>query len=206
MLAYSRDSAVNAVRSYYAFLAAKLGAICPSCIIEPPVGGWPNITTASLAPLEKTDGVVDLLRHLPYIKRDSKGEWNEKIAPETDAFRYGGADMMPSNGTAKDMWPPGAGKIPAYVAVLTMGARYGSWLLLDTLQGQSVLLCIFTSWCYASDPPHTKAQSQISSSKSAQSAASLQGTAQITGVHTRLFPLKSSSSSGTRIFAPWSGW
>jgi hypothetical protein len=135
MPVYSREITVKAIRSYYAFLAAKLGAIRPSCIIEPPVGGWPNVTTASLAPLEKTDDVVDLLRHLPYIKGDSTSEWNEKIAPETDAFRYGGADFMPSNGTASDMWPPGAGEIPAHVAVLTIGARYGSWLLLDTVEG-----------------------------------------------------------------------
>ena len=135
MSAYSRGTAVKAVRSYYAFLAAKLGAIRPSCIIEPPVDGWPNITTTSLASLEKTDEVVDLLRHLPYIKGDSKGDWNEKIAPETEAFQYGGADAMPPNGTASVGWPPGAGEIPAHVAVLTIGARYGSWLLLDTVEG-----------------------------------------------------------------------
>jgi hypothetical protein len=34
------------------------------------------------------------------------------------------------------MWPPGAGEIPAHVAVLTNGARYGSWLLLDTIEGR----------------------------------------------------------------------
>ena len=130
---------MKAVRLYYAFLAAKLGAIRPSCIIEPPVGGWRNITTASLAPLEKTDEVVELLRHLPYIKGDSEVEWNEKIAPETDAFQYGGAGAMLPNGTASDMWPPGAGEIPAHVAVLTMGARYGSWLLLDTAEGEPTL-------------------------------------------------------------------
>lgn len=144
MSVYSRDSAVKAVRSYYTFLAAKLGAIRPSCIIEPPVGGWPNITTASLASLEKTDEVVDLLRHLPYIKGDSGVEWNEKIAPKTEAFQYGGASVMPPNGIASDGWPPGAGEIPAHVAVLTMGARYGSWLLLDTMEGQPALPYVFT--------------------------------------------------------------
>jgi hypothetical protein len=206
MPAYSREITVKAIRSYYAFLAAKLGAIRPSCIIEPPVGGWPNITTASLAPLEKTDEVVDLLRHLPYIKRDSTSEWNEKIAPDTDAFRYGGADVMPSNGTASDMWPPGAGEIPAHVAVLTMGARYGSWLLLDTVEGQSVLPSIFTLYRSSSHTPRSKAPSQISSSKSVQSAVSLQLTAPITGGHIRLFQFRTSSSSGKRIFALWSGW
>lgn len=144
MSAYSRESAVRAVRSYYTFLAAKLGAIRPFCIIEPPVGGWRNITAASLAPLEKTDEVVELLRHLPYIKGDSEVEWNEKIAPETDALQYGGAGAVPPNGIASDMWPPGAGEIPAHVAVLTMGARYGSWLLLDTVEGEPALPFIFT--------------------------------------------------------------
>ena len=143
MPAYSRESAVKAVRSYYTFLAAKLGAFRPWCIIEPPVGGWPNITTASLTPLEKTDEVVELLRHLPYIKGDSRGDWHEMIAPETYAFQYGGPGTTPSTGTARDMWPPGAGEIPAHVAVLTMGARHGSWLLLDTVEGQHNLPCAF---------------------------------------------------------------
>lgn len=136
MSAYSRETAIKAVRSYYTFLAAKLGAIRPFCIIEPPVGGWRNVTTASLAPMQKTDEVVELLRHLPYIKSDPEVEWNEKIAFETDAIQYGGADLqLPANMKASDMWPPGAGEIPSHVAILTDGARYGSWLLLDTIEG-----------------------------------------------------------------------
>ena len=206
MTAYSRETTVNAVRSYYTFLAARLGAIRPFCIMEPPLGGWPNITTASLAHLKKTDAVVELLRHLPYIKGDPKGEWNEKIAPETDAFRYEDAGGMPSNETASDMWPPGAGEIPANVAVLTMGARYGSWLLLDTVEGQPTLLSFFTTPYSGSHKPQTKAPSQISSSKNVQSAASLRETARITGVHIRLFPSKTSLSNGKRISALWSGW
>jgi len=205
MTAYSRETTVKAVRSYYAFLVAKLGAIRPSCIIEPPVGGWPNITAASLVSLKKTDEVVELLRHLPYIKGESKGDWNEKIAPETNAFQYGGPGTMPSNGTARDMWPPGAGEIPTHVAVLTMGARYGSWLLFDTVEGQSARRCIFTSWIFGFDKPQSKVRSQISSSKSVQSAASPRETAQITGVPIRLCPSKTSSSSGRRISALWSG-
>jgi len=118
--------------------------------MEPPLSGWPSITTASLAHLEKTNAVVELLRHLPYIKGDSKGEWNENIAPETDAFRYDSAGNMPSNGTASDMWPPGAGEIPAHVAVLTMGARYGTWLLLDTVEGKTALLFLFATQYLAS--------------------------------------------------------
>jgi hypothetical protein len=206
MTAYSRERTVKAIRSYYAFLAAKLGAIRPQCIIEPPVGGWRNITTTSLAHLEKTDEVIELLRHLPYIKGDSKGQWNSKIAFETYALRYGGADAMPSNGTASDMWPPGAGEIPAHVAVLTMGARYGSWLLLDTVEGQPTLLLLFTIPYLGSHKSQTKAPSQILSSKNVQSAASLRETARITGAHIRLFPLKTSSSNGKRISALWSGW
>jgi hypothetical protein len=136
MAAYSRESTVKAIRLYYAFLCAKIGAIRPLCIIEPPVGGWRNITVSSLASLEKTDEVVELLRHLPYIKGDSNLGWNEKIAPETDAFQYGGSGDAFANVAPHEMWPPGAGEIPAHVAVLTNGARYGSWLLLDTIEGR----------------------------------------------------------------------
>lgn len=205
MSAYSRDTAVKAVRSYYTFLAAKLGAIRPSCIIEPPVGGWRNITIASLAPPQKTEEVVELLRHLPYIKGDSEGEWNDKIAPETDVFQYGGAGAMPANVVASDTWPPGAGEIPAHVAVLTMGARYGSWLLLDTVQGQPLYFASLRCDVYT-HTPHSQAPSQISSSKSAQSAVSPQETARTTGAHTRPFPLKTFSSSGKRTSVLSSGW
>lgn len=76
------------------------------------------------------------MRHLPYIKEDLEGELNGKIAPEADAFQYEGGRAMPPNGAASNTWPPGAGEISDHVAMLMTEACYGSWLLLDTKEGQ----------------------------------------------------------------------
>jgi hypothetical protein len=64
-ISYSRDGCVAAVRDYYAFLAKMY--LKASVVIEPPEEGWPSITPDSLRGLGKTDEVISLLRHLPYI-------------------------------------------------------------------------------------------------------------------------------------------
>jgi hypothetical protein len=39
-----------------------------SDVVEPPEGGWPNISAETMHGLGKTDEVVQLLRHLPDIR------------------------------------------------------------------------------------------------------------------------------------------
>lgn len=75
---------VDAVRTYYTFLANDLGAIPSDCIIDAPEDGWPSITQSSLVGLEKTDQVIDILRHLPYI--DNSNSHNIQIAFSTIAI------------------------------------------------------------------------------------------------------------------------
>jgi hypothetical protein len=62
---YSREECVTAIRDYYEFLAKMF--IGRSYIIEPPQGGWPNITAESMQGMGKTEEVIRLLQHLPYI-------------------------------------------------------------------------------------------------------------------------------------------
>lgn len=64
---YSRDETIRAVRDYFAFLVTMY--LDESHIKEPPSGGWPSITTDRFPKMNKTDEVMDLLRHLPYIRR-----------------------------------------------------------------------------------------------------------------------------------------
>jgi hypothetical protein len=64
---YSRDECVAAFREYYAFLASMF--MDPTFIIEPPADGWAEITPEVMSDLGKTDEVIDLLRHLPYIRQ-----------------------------------------------------------------------------------------------------------------------------------------
>jgi hypothetical protein len=67
---YSREDCIAAVRNYYGFLTAMY--LKESEVVEPPEGGWPDITTDTLRGLGKTDEVISLLRHLPYINRGTK--------------------------------------------------------------------------------------------------------------------------------------
>ncbi|KAG9546555.1 hypothetical protein KCU77_g15824, partial [Aureobasidium melanogenum] len=128
---YDRDIAVEAIRSYYKFLTT-IPAIQTSDVLEPPTGGWPNITTTSLAALGKDEIVVDLLRYLPYIRRTHSG--NENISYDTVVINYSDAEVH-DNQPLDKLVPTAAGKLPAHVVSLTIGARYGSYLLLDAQQG-----------------------------------------------------------------------
>ncbi|SMR47981.1 unnamed protein product [Zymoseptoria tritici ST99CH_3D1] len=64
-VAYSREAVISAVRDYYTFLTKMY--LDRSDIMEPPQGGWPEITRDSMRALGKTDEVIELLRHLPYL-------------------------------------------------------------------------------------------------------------------------------------------
>ncbi|KAI5920303.1 hypothetical protein F4810DRAFT_440493 [Camillea tinctor] len=75
-VSYSRDACITAVRDYYEFLTKVY--LKESQIIEPPEGGWPSIVNADPSVLEslgKTDEVISLLAHLPYLRHP--GNWND---------------------------------------------------------------------------------------------------------------------------------
>ncbi|TVY52894.1 hypothetical protein LCER1_G005244 [Lachnellula cervina] len=131
MAKYDRDTAVAAVASFYEFFAA-LPASSPVVINYPPVGGWPDITPESLAPLKKTDKVIDLYKHLPYPKD------HIEISFSTSPTWWYGHSLKPVFERPRGIErisPCGAGEIPAHVAILTNGGRDGSWLFLDTEEG-----------------------------------------------------------------------
>ncbi|KAH7092264.1 hypothetical protein FB567DRAFT_516871 [Paraphoma chrysanthemicola] len=74
---YSRDECVAAIRDYYDFLAKSF--MDPLFIVEPPQNGWPDISTDATNHLGKTEQVMDLLRHLPYIAKRPKSNRPEGI-------------------------------------------------------------------------------------------------------------------------------
>ncbi|KAI1840296.1 hypothetical protein JX266_013515 [Neoarthrinium moseri] len=79
-ISYSQETTIAAVHYYYQFLTKPY--LPPSSIIEPPEGSWPQITKESIGHLGKTDEVIELLRHLPYIRDDGENETPE-VAPGT---------------------------------------------------------------------------------------------------------------------------
>jgi hypothetical protein len=138
MAQYSQEATVTAILDFYKYLSS-IGAIPDSAILTPPASGWPDVNSTTLSGLGKTEEVIDLLRHLPYISQDLDG--NRKIAYKTSTIQYNDkADIrwvLDRNKVEGILSPVSAGVIPPHVAVLTTGARYGSWLLLDTHEGKT---------------------------------------------------------------------
>ncbi|KAI6778096.1 uncharacterized protein J7T54_001516 [Emericellopsis cladophorae] len=68
-MSYSQEDTVRAFGDYYAFLAKMY--VGESLILNPPSGGWPSITKERYRNMRKTDTVIELLRHLPYLSEYS---------------------------------------------------------------------------------------------------------------------------------------
>ncbi|KAG9531060.1 hypothetical protein KCU93_g2321, partial [Aureobasidium melanogenum] len=129
----SQKPTVDAVRKYYHFLANDLRAIPRNCIVEPPKEGWPSISQDSLAGLKKTEAVIELLRHLPYIEPSE--DYNTQVAFGTSAIDYRKiGEYKVAEGTRFQFIPAGNEDFPPDVVVLTDEGEdyYGSLLLLDT--------------------------------------------------------------------------
>ena len=75
-ITYSRDATVQAFRDYFQFLVFMY--MDQSNIVEPPESGWDEINPRGWVNFDKTDKVIDLLRHLPYLSMDVN------IAPECE--------------------------------------------------------------------------------------------------------------------------
>jgi hypothetical protein len=79
--AYSRETIVAAITSYYEFLQRIHSDYNAIEIKYPPTGGWPEITPEPFNMY--SESAVDLLRHLPYF--DSEGLC---IVQKTEAVDY----------------------------------------------------------------------------------------------------------------------
>ena len=143
---------VEPVASFYATLA-KFPYLPASDIITPPATGWPEADVANFRKLGKTDLVVEVLRHLPYIRVDENREWHLGYedtlpityvkAPEADdvwtpfcckvARLEGQADQAI---LWRENLEPHGQNLDAHIVALTKGSLYGAWLLLDTEAGR----------------------------------------------------------------------
>lgn len=132
---YSQDECVAAVRDYYSFLTKMY--LPESLVLEPPESGWPEITKAVMKDLDKTDVVISLLQHLPYIRGDGY-----EGAPWTTFANWASSVKNVSEG-ADDMeglricseGNEDLENINAHVIGLTMGGRDNPVFLLDTELG-----------------------------------------------------------------------
>jgi hypothetical protein len=142
---YDRDEVIAAFRDFYQFLAKMY--LDASCIKEPPPGGWPEVTPEAFRVLNKTEEVISLLKHLPYI--DPSGD-NPKCIPfanfvdwstgidETEAWGTLICTEGCEEGFGRDNWEEGTGtsKISRFIGltagehddadVIVLDAQYGN--------------------------------------------------------------------------------
>ncbi|KAK0117609.1 hypothetical protein ONS95_011944 [Cadophora gregata] len=136
-ITYSRDEAISVVRDYYRFLCQMY--LDDSDIVEPPAGGWPNITMDKLQDLDKTEEVILLLRHLPYTRPESL---DTEAAPFCKFANWNLNAIYLSSGraTAEHLKLASEGddfyqESPSHVIGLTSGGRDNPVFVLDTELG-----------------------------------------------------------------------
>jgi hypothetical protein len=127
----------TALRDFYNFLA-RLPWLEPSDILEPPAQGWPNITSDNFAPLHKNNAVIELLRHLPYLRMDGPFE-RYTLVWSTYPCDYR-RDYFHEVKPGIDCWeiPDTTGRdyhFPEWVVPLTYGKVHGQYIMLDTTDG-----------------------------------------------------------------------
>jgi hypothetical protein len=128
---------ITALKTFYEFLT-KLPWLQPDDVLEPPKQGWPNINTENFAPFQKNDAVIELLKHLPYIRMDGpchdyklvwstypcdyRRDYFQIVHPEIGCWE------IPDT-SARDF------KFPEWVVPLTYGKVHGQYIMLDTTDG-----------------------------------------------------------------------
>lgn len=63
---YDHSQVITSITAFYTFLTTHLH-FHPSELKTPPPTGWPQINQTRFAFLNKSDKVIELLRHLPYL-------------------------------------------------------------------------------------------------------------------------------------------
>lgn len=145
-MVHDRDLLVKCVTRFYELLVHA--AYLPASMIEyPPPTGWTDeeLTVDMLRALGRNETVIDLLRHMPYIKLEPKYEvWEVTVAINflrvNDAYNFNGAT------TPKELYGKGLGDFclipddgnrphwPAGLISLTTGRESVSWVI-DTDEG-----------------------------------------------------------------------
>lgn len=140
VLVYDPEAIRIALSTYFQALS-KLPYVDGSDILYPPSGGWPNITTSNLEPLEKNESVIEILKHLPYLRNPDK-EKGYAISFGTFPIDYSAVPFVePLDSDKAKHWSPDVywpeERIKSWVIPLTTSLDnvWGSWWLLDTTDG-----------------------------------------------------------------------
>ena len=125
---YSRAEIVAAVQDFYELLI-KLPYIDATALILAPTEGWPGVNAEALRSRGKTEEVIELLRHLPYLRHPAPPRRRWMIGPDTIAIAYCDGELY--DGILDSIQP-----VPGHCIWLTnVESRDGTSLLLDTRTG-----------------------------------------------------------------------
>lgn len=124
---------VGSVSNFYAFLVNH-PFLQASAIKTPPPEGWPEEHREIFRKLGKSDEVVDLLCHLPYID-DDNWEWFHDTKPINYVSPLNLRRIDGNYESKRYLFEPQGQVLPAHVFSLTNGRLYGVWLLLDIQAG-----------------------------------------------------------------------
>lgn len=159
-----RNALAVQLQSFYEFLTTMY--LPTSCIKRPPKEvGWPSITAERLAFMEKTDTVVDLLKHIPYISQDVEETYQiqEKCVCNDYTGKYferaavgfqdqHSMDPLPES-MIEDVWD--RFKEPQHIVTLAQSATgdAGWHIFYDTRDGQLALVETIDGTCVTYDNP-----------------------------------------------------
>ncbi|KAI1099776.1 hypothetical protein F4804DRAFT_336917 [Jackrogersella minutella] len=86
---YYRAEIIAIIYEFYAAIV-KLPYIDPDALVQPPPEGWTGLREDELRKRGKTDEVIALLRHLPYLRNQDK-KW--MLSPDTMEIAYCDGEM-----------------------------------------------------------------------------------------------------------------
>ncbi|EQB59491.1 hypothetical protein CGLO_00096 [Colletotrichum gloeosporioides Cg-14] len=150
---YSRDEFVSELKSYYEFLTHLY--LPPEVVRYPPPGGWEHITPDFVNSffLGKNDTVADLMRHIPYVRRDKEDDWEPfNIYEKSSQVDFAGEVVLslPNKYAHEELFeiPEEAypHELPSHVFVFAIvpEGRDGHFILVDTERGTIVLMDLQT--------------------------------------------------------------
>lgn len=133
------DKIVKIISAFYDFLVAHKN-LPASAIKTPPSEGWPEEYRQAFRKLGKSEDVVNLLSHLPYIETDGAELRIWEMIYETKPIDYiSRINLKRLSEQVEEkryLFEPNESKIPSHVFSLTNGRLYGSWLFLDLHAGR----------------------------------------------------------------------
>ncbi|OTB06618.1 hypothetical protein M426DRAFT_9396 [Hypoxylon sp. CI-4A] len=151
MSPYTRDEYIATINDFYTLLTRL--HVPKEALIHPPQDGWPNITAEAGSSTGRSEFVLDLLKHLPYIAGGVEAgvdihykcnvvDYSTRFPRDLEdsvmaSIIWDGEEAYYPDEDAEDRWA--SKEMPPYTFVLAEGHEsYGRALFLDTKRGKVI--------------------------------------------------------------------